>query len=112
MLLVLTMTFSKSITWLEYQVNRDFISKNLCVNKFKPLVHCKGKCQLIKKMAGEQENDPSTPVPKLKAGIDETALPASNEFNPVALEIKMKPRGFLKKSSYTTPVFPVFHPPA
>src|SRR5678815_4709774 len=61
MLLILTITFNKGIVWLSYKANQDLISKNLCVNKLKPRLHCNGKCQLMKKMAEDQQEDSSVP---------------------------------------------------
>ena len=112
MFLILTMSFSKGIVWLEYQVNKDFISKNLCINKLKPLLHCKGNCQLMKKLADQEEDKSSVPVAKLKAGFDETALPINNDFNLIVLAVTKDHPGHLKQSSHNSPVFPVFHPPA
>lgn len=53
-LLIGTQTFSKWCLILEYQINRDFISKTLCVNRSTPMSCCKGKCYLNKKMADDE----------------------------------------------------------
>jgi hypothetical protein len=53
-LLIASQTFSKWCLIAEYQVNRDFISKNLCVNRSNPVSCCKGKCYLNKKIAAEE----------------------------------------------------------
>jgi len=56
-LLILLMglqTFSKWCLIIEYRVNRDFIAKNLCVNRAKPASCCAGKCYLNKKMATDE----------------------------------------------------------
>lgn len=42
---------------LEYIVNYDYISKVLCVNKDKPMLHCNGKCHLMKELAKASENE-------------------------------------------------------
>lgn len=41
-----------------YQVRKEYIAKNLCVNKNKPKMHCNGKCHLKKqlKKASEQQD--------------------------------------------------------
>jgi hypothetical protein len=54
-------TFSKWCLIFEYQVNRDFIAKNLCINRGKPLSCCKGNCYLKKKMAAD-ESDQQVPT--------------------------------------------------
>ncbi len=43
--------------YIEYVVNYDYISKVLCINKDKPSMNCKGKCQLMKKIEQQQEDD-------------------------------------------------------
>jgi len=66
MILLLTQSFSKWIIVMEYGLNRDFISKNLCINKAKPQLHCHGKCQMMKKMAEEEKQNGTKETTKLK----------------------------------------------
>ena len=42
---------------LDYAVNYDYISKVLCVNKDKPMMHCNGKCHLMKELAKASEKE-------------------------------------------------------
>jgi len=42
---------------IEYVVNYQYISKVLCVNKAKPMMHCNGKCHLMKELAKAAENE-------------------------------------------------------
>ena len=48
-------TFSKWIVILEYEINRDYIARNLCINRGKPSCCCKGKCFLQKKLAADED---------------------------------------------------------
>jgi hypothetical protein len=59
-LLLLTQTFSKWLMVAGYSINKDYISKNICENRDKPKLHCNGKCQLMKKMAAEEESSNSS----------------------------------------------------
>ncbi|WP_299676761.1 hypothetical protein [uncultured Tenacibaculum sp.] len=43
--------------FVEYAINYDYIAKVLCINKDKPELSCKGKCQLMKKLKQQQEDD-------------------------------------------------------
>ncbi len=43
--------------YVEYVINYDYISKVLCINKDKPEMRCNGKCQLVKKLKQQEEND-------------------------------------------------------
>ena len=42
---------------VEYVINYDYISKVLCINKDKPELRCNGKCQLMKKLQQQEEDD-------------------------------------------------------
>ncbi|CAM1358853.1 conserved hypothetical protein [Tenacibaculum litopenaei] len=43
--------------FVEYAINYDYIAKVLCINKDKPEMSCNGKCQLMKKLEKQQEDD-------------------------------------------------------
>ncbi|RFS17468.1 hypothetical protein [Emticicia sp. C21] len=42
---------------LDYEIRKDFIIKNYCVNKNKPELHCDGKCFLAKKINTQTEKE-------------------------------------------------------
>ena len=43
-----------------YRVNRDYIAKNLCENRDKPMMNCNGQCYLAKQLkAAEQKEQKS-----------------------------------------------------
>ena len=48
-------TFSKWIIVCSYEINEDYIAKNLCVNRKVPGSCCKGKCYLQKKLASDED---------------------------------------------------------
>ena len=74
--LLLTQTFSKWLVVLDYSIIKEYISKNLCENRTKPKLHCNGKCQLMKKMAAEenQTNNGSSGNPVVKLSFSEVLL--------------------------------------
>ena len=43
-----------------FELNRNYISKNLCENRAKPKLQCNGKCHLMKELKKEEKNDQST----------------------------------------------------
>ncbi len=43
--------------FVEYAINYDYISKVLCINKDKPKLQCNGKCQLMKKLKQQKDDD-------------------------------------------------------
>jgi hypothetical protein len=52
-----------------WEINKDNIIKTECINRFKPMMHCNGKCQLyreLKKAADEEAENNKLPVAVLK----------------------------------------------
>jgi len=62
-------SFSQGIVVLQFKVQRNYIAKNLCVNRSKPMLHCNGKCALAKKLR-QQEKKQETPDLKLPGKAD------------------------------------------
>ncbi len=60
----LLQTFIKTIVLTDYQINKEYIAKVLCVNKSKPKMHCNGKCHLKNELnkAEKKEHSPANPV--------------------------------------------------
>lgn len=55
-----------SCTWIciGFELNREYITTQLCVNRFVPAVTCSGFCYIEKQV--EKERDQQDPVPKAK----------------------------------------------
>ncbi|MEP6951485.1 MAG: hypothetical protein ABI863_19500 [Ginsengibacter sp.] len=53
-------TFSKWIVIATYEINKDYIASNLCINKAKPSCCCKGKCFLQKKLVADEDQQQPT----------------------------------------------------
>ncbi|MBK9935003.1 MAG: hypothetical protein IPP61_03630 [Cytophagaceae bacterium] len=45
------------VIFLDYQLRKDFIVRNYCINKNRPEMHCNGKCYLARQIKKAQEND-------------------------------------------------------
>lgn len=56
-LLVMLMLLKPVFPVIDYIVNHEYISKVLCVNKAKPMMHCNGKCHLMAELAKAAENE-------------------------------------------------------
>ena len=52
----LVQTFSKAFTIAGYYANTASFAKN-CENKAKPVMHCNGKCQMMKKLTREDNTE-------------------------------------------------------
>ena len=59
-----------------FEINRDYIAKELCVNKDRAELQCKGKCYLMKKLkqAQEKEQQQESQVQKIQLQLQE-AIP-------------------------------------
>ena len=49
-------TFNKSLLFMSYYANPAAFAKN-CVNKARPMMHCNGKCQMMKKLQQEEQQE-------------------------------------------------------
>jgi hypothetical protein len=78
-LLLMTQTFSSWIVVITFNLNRDFIAKNLCENRDLPKLNCKGNCVLMKKMKQEQKQEQNAPTP-VKLEITSIVLSSTSFF--------------------------------
>lgn len=88
----LTQTFSRTFILVDYYTNTEAYAKN-CENKDKPVMHCNGKCQMMKKITAQEKKDQQNPERKVQ--------------NEIALSAKSY---FAKVSSVETPVSRIVYP--
>lgn len=55
--------FNRSLIVLDYFANTASFAK-ACENKARPLLHCNGKCQMMKKLKEEEKKDQQNPERK------------------------------------------------
>ncbi|HEY4798797.1 MAG TPA: hypothetical protein VII99_06935 [Bacteroidia bacterium] len=109
---ILFQSFSKVIIFFNYEVNKDFIAQNLCVNRNKPQMHCNGLCHLKKQFAKAEKQEESVPFQNMKDKneiqfFSFCKIPATNSiFN---CEIVFADYSFYLTSN---PHSSVFHPPS
>ena len=111
-LLMALQTFSKWCLILEYQVNRDYIAKTLCVNRSRPSCCCHGKCYLNKKMAADES---SQQAPGKGGQKEESPLQVLSSINQLpelhtSATIAINPTRYLHSPSQEY-IFSVFQPP-
>jgi hypothetical protein len=115
MMLVLAQTFSKCLVVLEYNLNKDFISQRLCINKVKPQMHCNGKCQMMKRLAQEEnENASNTTKPASKIKVQELVL-SDETYRPVLPLVISSTLSYNEEAPFfihQAPSLSIFHPPA
>jgi hypothetical protein len=55
--------FDRNVAMLDYILNPAPFAKN-CENKMRPMLHCNGKCQLMKKLREQEKKDQQNPERK------------------------------------------------
>ncbi|HUQ97312.1 MAG TPA: hypothetical protein VM010_06580 [Chitinophagaceae bacterium] len=112
MLLFSIQTFSQWVWVIDYQLNKNYIAKNLCINKAKPKLHCNGKCQLSKKIAEEEKAKTSgTTAPKQAGNL----VFYKAEIQPFLFSCNTVCQawpGFYQLTPYVSPHTTIFHPPS
>lgn len=104
--------FSANLIVVDYVVRTEAYAR-YCVNKAKPQLHCKGKCQMMRKMAEQEKKSPALPeAPSVKLNIwchvlhDEyTCLPPME--SKVSLSWLQQRKDFIPSPSGSA----IFHPP-
>ncbi len=96
--------------FVEYVINYDYISKILCINKDKPELSCNGKCQLMKKLKEQQEDDYNS----LRISLEKYPIGFVNvlKINKTAYTFNKQKSLYSYKQSYSYLYNKeVFHPP-
>lgn len=115
--ILLAITFflqGTSSVWimLSFYVQRDYISKTLCVNRFDAIPVCKGQCYLKKQIKENDNKDRSTETLKLKEII---LFVQANEFtSTVNTVFSLCTDDFFVKEDQcnsSSPITAIFHPP-
>lgn len=77
----------KALIVVGYQLNKEYISKNICVKKSQKNNNCKGKCHLKKQLEKESQKENQSPVRSLQDDsewvlfcTEYQALPLINSF--------------------------------
>ena len=73
--LLICQSFSSLFIVAGYEINKDFITKNICVNKNKPSLHCNGKCHLKKELSKDSESETGTKGPQKEKSETLTLFP-------------------------------------
>lgn len=52
---------------LSFEINKSYIAKNLCENRFKPELDCGGQCYLMKQLAERKKQQEESPIKATEA---------------------------------------------
>lgn len=79
----LVMLLKPVLPFLDYMVNYEYISKELCINKEKPELKCNGKCHLMKELAKASEDEKPISSDKKDNSKHESEVLFYQELQPV-----------------------------
>ena len=54
---VFVANFSIAFVYVGFKLNQQYIVQNLCINRFKPSLHCNGKCYFMRKLKQAEDNE-------------------------------------------------------
>lgn len=108
---MLGQTFSKCFLVLDYQWNKDYIAKWLCVNRDRPEMKCKGKCYLCKKLKADAKKDQENPERRMENQTEFISYwTAWQLIHPSPIVVRSQYPLFSERESARC-ANPFFHPP-
>ena len=114
-IIIVVMCLKPILPVVEYVVNYEYISKVLCVNKAKPMMHCDGKCHLKKELANASDNE--NPISDKKITVHAFEILFFQEINTFQFTSNFKNNPSELNAKYANLYFrlkgdSVFHPPS
>jgi hypothetical protein len=104
-------TFSRSIVIFNFYIHQSYIAANQCENRYRPMLHCDGKCQLAKKLKNQEKKEQQNPELKLE---NKNEVISSRSFFMIDLATPAPCYSHYFNFYAAKPVdrsFTVFHPP-
>lgn len=104
---------STSTLWImaSFYVQRDYISKNLCVNRFDAIPVCKGQCYLNKQLKENEKKEQNLPDLKQKEIQLFVQNNLSFEFTKTIFEERLNTLHTKDNFLSSEYLFSIFHPP-
>ena len=93
-----------------FEMNQNYIAKELCVNKDKPQMHCNGKCYLMKKLKQAQDKEQKQERSSQKVQLQEAIVSTPFIFKQYAFA-SINLRVPLTTGIPVTQMMSIFHPP-
>ena len=113
-LLILFVIQSTSNLWIisSFYINRDYIAKELCINRFDKIPLCYGKCVLTKQLKDNEKEEQKFPNVKEKEIQLYFYQQESIEFSKKSIVENSKMAIIQKDSNIkNTFLYSIFHPP-
>lgn len=111
--MIIQMTIRPILPFIDYTVNYDYITKELCENRMKPELMCNGKCYLSKELSKTQEqgNKSSQKISLNSIDIFIVNESLDDSFILKSNILKNTVGTFSTDSYHHLHYFQVFHPP-
>lgn len=114
MLLIMSQTFSNWFMIMSFKLNQEYIAKNLCENRYRPQLNCKGNCVLMKKLRQQEKEEQNSPA-ALKLDISTVVISSRSFFATIDKPAIVVSRAYILLYNIGKPVnrpSSVFHPPS
>ena len=106
---VLLQNLTRVMIYVNFEINREYIAKNLCINRDEPITVCGGKCYLQKQLEDQARKEQSNPLQNIQAGRDVLLFlqhpPVYQFFKTMVTEKKYAPYLVWRAISVISPVF-------
>jgi len=113
-LLIMAQTFAKWAVVVSFYINKGYISQNLCENRSRPVLKCKGNCVLMKRMKQEEKQEQNSSG-TLKQEIISFALSSKSFFATAEEPVFISNITYRSVDNSGRPVdrqAAIFHPPS
>jgi len=112
-LLVAVLIQSMSSMWifLSFQLNRDYIESQLCINRFDTIPVCKGSCYLEEKIKEDQQHNDAPVKLKLLEVTMILAVFSLSNTQPIQRDINLVPQKVSPDPLSDGFCFSIFKPP-
>jgi hypothetical protein len=109
--IILLQSFSKLIIIAGYELNKDYISKILCENRGKPMMHCNGHCQLKKQLNKDEKQQQSPANPLKEKNEVQIFGNYSPSLPPLSCLLATENIPFNSSCNSSKHLLSIFHPP-
>jgi hypothetical protein len=112
LLFIFTIQITKSF-WIisSFYLNRDYIAKNICINRFDKIPTCKGQCYLDNELSKEQKENQKSLLQIEKESFYILSTIKSKENSSLVLIDSKKIVDFFRVINYSTFLFSFENPP-
>lgn len=95
----------------DFYINRDYIAKNLCINRFDAVPICNGKCYLENKLKASEKQDQKFPTVTYREVQLFFQNPQQFSFSAIHYVFKNKYPMLDTGSQKSDYIFSIYHPP-